>query len=464
MIPLVNDLRSVISVVTERSEAALHTYAAALRRYARFALLAAFALLPLPILGVVLKVPWLLGVYLLVCGMLALVGLGFALPFLVLAHTAVEFLGPLKRTLILLLSLLFWLLVGTAYTFLLPVGTSPFRVLFVLLLACILAVGYAAFGIRVSPRLAVGMAIACFALVALASLLPQTRAAAAALAESIDGGLASWLHAQRAPKRIDARTHPLFDPVTGRPQAWYLLSAAGEYEFFDHPGFHPLTGAPLKPVNAKTCEEWRKRNERIESERRLAAQREAAAVQRARRGNDAMAIPTPPPPTATPTPTRPPNQLDVREISFYLAACDAPSSAAVCDFLITNRGADRSLTIGNFWQYLSLSFMSSYAVDDQGNKLPPHLVSLGDDREEFRGSSFEPYPKPVGVVHASARIPPSVPLKARIKFEGVAPEAQKLTLVSIGCGIWTKDRYEYDMFRVEFREVPLGGRGKGEVL
>jgi len=452
MLPSFDDLRSVFSAVTERSEAALRAYATALRRYVRFALVAAAALLPLPIVGFVFKVPWLLGLFLLGCGTLALVGLAFALPLLVLAQTLVEVLGPVRRALILLLSLLFWLLAATAYTFLVPIGTSPVRVLVVVVLACVLALGYAVFGIRVSPRVAVGLAMVCFVLVTLGSLLPQTRAAAASLAESIDGVFASRLQAYRAPKRIDPRNHPLFDPVSGQPQAWFWRSPEGEFEFFDHAGFHPLTGAPLRAVSAETYEEWRRGKEEAERERRSVAEREAAAAERARAAAAAGPTATP---TATPVPTPAPSQLDAREVSFHLTGCEAPSSAAVCNFMITNRGTDRWLTIGNFFQELSLSFMTSYAVDDQGNKLPPHLVSLGDETREFHesGRGIEPWPKPVGSISASARIPPGVPMRARLKFEGVAAGAQRLTLVSIGCGI--RKQYEYDMFRVEFREVPL---------
>ncbi|MEM4188345.1 MAG: hypothetical protein QXN56_04200, partial [Candidatus Hadarchaeum sp.] len=57
-------------------------------------------------------------------------------------------------------------------------------------------------------------------------------------------------------KPIDPRRAPLFNPITGEPQAWYYRHPDGTYEFYDKPGFHPLTGVPLQPVTHEAFFEW----------------------------------------------------------------------------------------------------------------------------------------------------------------------------------------------------------------
>jgi len=59
-------------------------------------------------------------------------------------------------------------------------------------------------------------------------------------------------------KPIDPTQKPLFNPITGQPQAWYYQYPEGRFEFYDKPGFHPVTGAPLKPVTEQVYFEWRK--------------------------------------------------------------------------------------------------------------------------------------------------------------------------------------------------------------
>lgn len=57
---------------------------------------------------------------------------------------------------------------------------------------------------------------------------------------------------------IDPSQKPLFNPITGQAQAWYYQYPDGRFEFYDKPGFHPVTGAPLKAVTEQVYFEWRK--------------------------------------------------------------------------------------------------------------------------------------------------------------------------------------------------------------
>lgn len=63
---------------------------------------------------------------------------------------------------------------------------------------------------------------------------------------------------RKAPERIyPDENFAFFDPVTGRPTAWYL-KPAGDYVFYNRPGFDPRTGEPLLVVDAGAIAEWKK--------------------------------------------------------------------------------------------------------------------------------------------------------------------------------------------------------------
>jgi hypothetical protein len=59
-------------------------------------------------------------------------------------------------------------------------------------------------------------------------------------------------------KPVDPEKVKLFDPITGDPQAWYHYTEKNGYDFYDKPGFHPMTGEPLLPVNKDVYEAWLK--------------------------------------------------------------------------------------------------------------------------------------------------------------------------------------------------------------
>jgi len=54
--------------------------------------------------------------------------------------------------------------------------------------------------------------------------------------------------ARKPPHRVDPNSHPFFDPKTGQPNIWHSPGENGEVEFFDGPGFHPMTGKALTEI------------------------------------------------------------------------------------------------------------------------------------------------------------------------------------------------------------------------
>ena len=58
------------------------------------------------------------------------------------------------------------------------------------------------------------------------------------------------------PKKEDPQTAIWFNPFTGEPQLWYCVVAANTFEFFNKPGYHPITGKDLMPVSREFYATW----------------------------------------------------------------------------------------------------------------------------------------------------------------------------------------------------------------
>lgn len=58
-------------------------------------------------------------------------------------------------------------------------------------------------------------------------------------------------------KPIDPENVQFFNPITGEAQVWFYQYSDGNYEFYDKPGFHPVTGELLKPVTKDIVEKIR---------------------------------------------------------------------------------------------------------------------------------------------------------------------------------------------------------------
>jgi hypothetical protein len=93
---------------------------------------------------------------------------------------------------------------------------------------------------------------------------------------------------RRVPSRIDPDKFGFFDQVSGSAKVWFWVSDAGDYEFYDGPGFHPRTGEEFKIVTRDTIAAWRqaveaklKAQERQAQENRDRLAQEAATKQAA---------------------------------------------------------------------------------------------------------------------------------------------------------------------------------------
>lgn len=78
---------------------------------------------------------------------------------------------------------------------------------------------------------------------------------------------------------IDPDTATFFNPITGEVKVWYFRYADGIYEFYDKPGYHPITGKALKPVTHQVLSEWKAFKEQqteIEKQRKIEAARKEA--------------------------------------------------------------------------------------------------------------------------------------------------------------------------------------------
>lgn len=63
------------------------------------------------------------------------------------------------------------------------------------------------------------------------------------------------------PRKVDPTTYALFDSRSGTPRVWYWRDKTGLYEFYDSPGFHPLTGQMLLVITPDIAEEARSKVE-----------------------------------------------------------------------------------------------------------------------------------------------------------------------------------------------------------
>lgn len=67
-------------------------------------------------------------------------------------------------------------------------------------------------------------------------------------------------HREPPPQRIDdPERFGFFDALTGKPRIWYGRGTNGEYEFYDHPGYHPRTGEQLAVITKEAIAAWKQK-------------------------------------------------------------------------------------------------------------------------------------------------------------------------------------------------------------
>jgi TolB-like protein len=117
---------------------------------------------------------------------------------------------------------------------------------------------------------------------------------------------------------------------------------------------------------------------------------------------------------------------------FELKACRAAGDSVQCDFLITNSGADRELTIRT---------RQSRLIDDAGSE------HLGRTQGSSLGSSQDVYG-----LGMDSDLVSGVPIRARVSFEGGADEARSASVVELSA---TSGTPRVTRFKVQFHNIPL---------
>ncbi len=124
-------------------------------------------------------------------------------------------------------------------------------------------------------------------------------------------------------------------------------------------------------------------------------------------------------------------RVESRFYTFELKQCRLSGTSVICDLVITNNDTDR---------YLGCDASSSSMYDDSGNG------TRGTNSQIANAGTYDNAPLLVS----------GVPVRARITFEGISPQASRITLLKI-LYITASEGRRRENFEVEFRNVPLVG-------
>ncbi len=119
-------------------------------------------------------------------------------------------------------------------------------------------------------------------------------------------------------------------------------------------------------------------------------------------------------------------QLEVKKILFQLQGCILSGQTVICDFVVTDKGLDRQVTI--------LGNTGSRILDDMGNEYKADNVTMGNASDSD---------------WVSSRLVSNIPVRARLVFANVRYKPKLLSLLEI----------EFDGLRAQFRNVPLASTG-----
>ncbi len=150
--------------------------------------------------------------------------------------------------------------------------------------------------------------------------------------------------------------------------------------------------------------------------------------------SEASAEPTPAESSPTPTPGASPAaaevggklRLESQFFVFDLKQCRMSGSTVICELVITNTDADRVLRLGD----------STKMFDDSGSEYSAKQVQVANKE----GDSVEP------------TLINGVATKARFTFEGVSPQATRISLLDIYGIPRVRDAQD---FHIQFRNIPL---------
>jgi len=230
-----------------------------LQTLAKWSIILALILLPLPIIGSLLHFSWMSGLYLAVIGLLMAIWLLAALPIVTLVQYSYEKVKSIKKAAQLIGGILFCILLLAIYFYLVPVWNYPAAIPLIFIICAILALGFMRFGIGINPKLDVGVVVMILCLVTISFYMPTSRSAANTFVGWLDsqfaGFITSPLHpAPQLPKRIDYDHISIdrivfFDPLTAEARVWYYKPDDGSIELFDSPGYHPQYKVKLEPIS-----------------------------------------------------------------------------------------------------------------------------------------------------------------------------------------------------------------------
>lgn len=124
-------------------------------------------------------------------------------------------------------------------------------------------------------------------------------------------------------------------------------------------------------------------------------------------------------------------KIESHFFTFDLQRCRLSGTSVLCEFIITNNDQDRRLGIDN----------RTTMFDDFGNESQAKELQIADK---------------TGYSSVDAALISGVPVRARLSFEGISPEATRMTLFHVQLN----DPGGY--FQIEYRNVPLRGQALSE--
>lgn len=131
-----------------------------------------------------------------------------------------------------------------------------------------------------------------------------------------------------------------------------------------------------------------------------------------------------PGPTSSPTPKAQRSwRIDSHFFTFDLQRCRLSGTSVLCEFIVTNNDRDRRLGINNTKMF-----------DDFGNEAEARNFQIADK---------------TGTYGTDAALISGIPVRARMNFDGVSPQATRMTLFHLH---WYTQEGD---FEIEYRNIPL---------
>ena len=258
MRPVWDLFKAALGLTREVTRDMVKAYLKFIRTLAKWSIIVALILLPLPIAGSLLHFSWMSGIYLAIIGFLLCIWLIAAFPIVMLVGYTFEEIKLIKKTSQLIGGILFWILLLSIYFYLVPVWNYPAAIPLVLIICAVLALGFMRFGIGINPRFAIGVIFIILCLITISFYMPTSRSAANTFVGWLDtrvaGVITSPVHpSPQVPKRTNydyVRIDDIvfFDPLTAEPKVWYYKGMNGRIELFDGPGYHPQYKVELEPI------------------------------------------------------------------------------------------------------------------------------------------------------------------------------------------------------------------------